>query len=255
MHTNDDGHYAAAVAAIADREYVAAGDYYTRAGWSVLSDPRDGRDPFAADDRGAVGDGLQHLLAAAICYRVAGRDARASRRGVAGISVANDLRAIMATPIQSACFGEFVADFRTVAGIDGASDAYAAAAEDYRGAVAESTDPQAIATTPLFSAAAAPAKQLARTLDNGEIAITWDDLHGPDPTDPGAFLAHRATFKKQRLGSLLAGCVDRGFLAAPRGTTEYATDHHSCPNCGSRDVNWVAESVLCLRCSHPTTPQ
>ena len=255
MHTNDNGHYAAAVAALADRRYEAAGDAYSRAGWAVVADPRDDQDPFATDDRGAIGDGLRHLLTAALCYRVADRSARATRRATAGIAAAGDLGATMATPVQAACFDEFAADFRVAGGLDGAADAYSAAAEAYRAAADETTDPQTVGATSLFLAAAAPAKQLARTLDNGEIAIDWADLHGSDPSDPGDFLAARAEYKRQRFPSLVDGCVDRGVLAAPRGTTEYATDHHACPACGSRDVNWIADSTLCLRCSRPTEPQ
>lgn len=255
MRTNDSGHYAEAVVALAERQYDTAGDYYTRAGWSVLADPRDGRDPFAPDDRGSVGVGLQHLLTAVLCYRVAGADTRASRRGAEGIAVAEDLGSEMATPVQAACFDEFVADFRAAAGMADSATAYSTAADAYRDAVDETTRPQTVGTTPLFEAAAAPAKQLARSLANGEIAIKWEDLHGPDPSAKGAFLAHRAEFKQQRFESLVGGCVSEGFLAAPRGTTEYATDHHTCPACGSRDVNWVADSVLCLRCSRPTDPQ
>ncbi|TQQ79361.1 hypothetical protein [Halonotius roseus] len=255
MHTNDNGHYAAAVAALADRRYEAAGDASSRAGWAVLADPRDDQDPFAPDDRGAIGDGLRHLLTAALCYRVADRPARATRRATAGIAAAGDLGATMATPVQAACFDEFAADFRVAGGLDGAADAYADAAAAYRAAADETTDPQTVGATSLFLAAAAPAKQLARTLDNGEIAIEWEDLHGSDPSDPGDFLAARAEYKRQRFPSLVDGCVDRGVLAAPRGTTEYATDHHACPACGSRDVNWIADSTLCLRCSRPTEPQ
>jgi hypothetical protein len=252
MHTNDGGQYADAVAALGDRAYEPAGDHYSRAAWSVLAQPRDDRDPFAADDRGAVGDGVRHLLTATLAYRVAGQDRRASRRGVEGIAVANDLADTMATPLQAACFKESVADFRAAAGLDDVAAAYETAADAYRDAVDESTQPQAVATTPLFEAAAEPIKQLARTLDNGEIAIEWGDLHGADPAAPGDFLAHRAEFKQQRFERLVDGCVTEGFLAAPRGTTEYATDHHRCPHCDSRDVNWIAESVLCLRCSRPT---
>ena len=255
MHTNDNGHYAATVAAIAERDYAAAGDASSRAGWSVLADPRDDHGTFDTDDRGTIGDGLRHLLTAALCYRVAGLSARATRRATAGIAIAGDLGATMATPVQAACFDEFVADFRAAGGLDGAADAYTATAEAYRTAADETTDPQTVGATPLFLAAAAPAKQLARTLDNGEIAIEWEDLHGDDPADPGAFLAARAEFKRQRFPSLVDGCVAEGVLAAPRGTTEYATDHHKCPACGSRDVNWIADSTLCLRCSRPTDPQ
>mgnify|MGYP006435661859 CR=1 FL=1 len=255
MHTNDNGHYAEAVAAIAKREYESAGDAASRAGWSVLADPRDDHEPFDADERGTIGDGLRHLLIAALCYRVAGCPARATRRATSGIAAAGDLGATMATPIQAACFDEFAADFRAAGGLEGVADAYRAAADAYRSAADETTDAQVVGSSSLFLAAAAPAKQLARTLDNGEIAIDWEVLHGNDPADPGAFLAARAEFKRQRFPSLVDGCVAKGFLAAPRGTTEYATDHHRCPACGSRDVNWIADSTLCLRCSRPTDPQ
>jgi len=255
VHTNDNGHYAAAVAALADRRYETAGDAYTRAGWSVLADPRDDHDPFAPDDRGSIGDAPRHLLTAALCYRVADCPARATRRATAGIAVVGDLGATMATSLQAACFDELAADFRAAGGLQGAGDAYADAADAYRAAADETTDPQTVGATPLFLAAAAPAKQLARTLENGEIAIEWEDLHGADPSAPGDFLAARAEYKRQRFPSLVDGCVENGVLAAPRGTTEYATDHHACPACGSRDVNWVANSTLCLRCSRPTEPQ
>ena len=255
MHTNDNGHYAAAVAALADRRYETAGDAYTRAGWSVLADPRDDHDPFAPDDRGSIGDAPRHLLTAALCYRVGDCPARATRRATAGIAAVGDLGATMATPLQAACFDELAADFRVAGGLNGAADAYADAADAYRAAADGSTEPQTVGATPLFLAAAAPAKQLARTLENGEIAIEWEDLHGSDPSAPGDFLAARAEYKRQRFPSLVDGCVENGVLAAPRGTTEYATDHHVCPACGSRDVNWVANSTLCLRCSRPTEPQ
>ena len=255
MSTQDGGHREAAVAAIARGVYAPAGDEYTRAGWRVLADPRPDVDTFEIGDRGWIGDGLGYLVVATVCYRVAGADARATRRAIAGVAAAKDLAAAAEHPAQRACFLEFVGDFRAAGGLDGASAAYDSAADAYRTAAAEIDDPREWATTPLFGAAAAPLKQVARGPANGEIAVTWEDLHGSDPGAPGDFLAARASYKRQRFPSLVERVVDDGALAAPRGTTEYDTDHHQCPACGSTDVNWVANNVVCLRCSAPAAEQ
>ena len=250
-----EAHRDRAVAALAAREFERAGDAYTRAAWCGLAAPREGLDTFAPDEKGWVGRGLQYLATSAVCYRVAGRTDRATRRGVEGVAVARDLETALEHPVQHACLREFVADFRVVAGMDGASEAYDDAVGAYEAAGDEVDDPQYWGTTPLFEAAAATIKQVARGPANGEIAVQWEDLHGSDPADPGAFLAHRARYKRQRFPSLVERVLDDGLLAAPRGTTEYSTDHHRCPNCDSTDVNWVADSTLCLRCSRPTDPQ
>jgi len=255
VHANDNDHNADAVSALADRDYVAAGDSYTRAAWSILEEPRDGKSPFEEDERGYVGVALQEMVLSAVCYRVAGRDDRAESRSAQGIAVSEDLMRTFASPVQKACLEEFVADLHAVLGDERAKGAYESTAESYASAVGDSAEPQSVATTALFRAAAAPAKQLGRSLSDGEIAVDWDDLHGPDPSEPARFLGHRAVHKQKRFPSLIEGVVSEGFLAAPRGTTEYATDHHRCPECGSEDVNWVADSVLCLRCSRPTEPQ
>lgn len=258
MRTDDGGFYDEAVDGLAAREYARAGDAYARAGWRVLSAPRSEQDvsPFDADEKGWVGEGLAHLAASAAAYRVAGAPARATDRAVEGVAVARDLRRSYAdrSPARAACFDEFVADFRAVGGLDGAADAYESAADAYGAAAGSVDSPQALATTPLFEAAAALLQQLARGQADGEIAVSWSDLHGADPGDPGAFLAHRVTYKRQRLPGLVEAAVEDGYLAAPRGTTEYATDHHECPACGSRHVNWVGDDTLCLVCSRPTEP-
>lgn len=255
MNTQDAGHCKAAVGALAAAEYTRAGDEYTRAGWRVLADPRPEVDTFEIGDHGWVGGGLSHLVVAAVCYRVAGHNARATRRAIAGVAEARELAAAADHPIQRACFLEFVGDFRAAGGLDGAAEAYDAAADAYRAAGDAIEDPRRWATTPLFEAAAAPLKQVARGPANGEIAVEWSDLHGSDPADPGAFLAARASYKRQRFRSLVERVADEGDLAAPRGTTEYDTDHHQCPVCGSTDVNWIESNVLCLRCSAPTAEQ
>jgi hypothetical protein len=249
MSTQDGGHRKAAVGALAAREYARAGDEYTRAGRRVLADPRPGRDPFAPDEQGWVGDGVCHLVTGALAYRVAGRDGRAVHRGVEGAAVARDLTDALDRPVQRACLTEFVADCRVAGGLEGVADAYDEAAEAYEDTAVD--DPRRWTTTPLFEAAATPLQQVARGLADGEIAVTWEDLHGRDPANPGAFLAHRARYKKRRFPGLVERAVDRGHLAAPRGTTEYDNASYRCPACGSTDVNWTADRTLCLRCSTP----
>jgi hypothetical protein len=238
-----------AVAALADREYEQAGDAYTRDAWCSLAEPRAHQDPFSADEKGWIGRGLQSLVVAALAYRVAGRSERALHRGVEGVAVARDLRNALDHPGQRACLAEFVADFKLAGDLEGASEAYEEATAEYEAAAGGIDSAQALATTPLFEAAAGPLQQVARSTANGEIAVTWDQLHGADPSRPGRFLAHRTEFKRNRFPSLLAELLESGYLAAPRGTTEYGNEQYRCPECGSADVNWTGDSVLCLRCS------
>lgn len=251
MSTPDGGYRDAAIDSVAVREYERAGNEYTRAAWSVLAAPRAEQSPFDADEHGWVGRGIQYLVVAALAYRVAGVGARATQRAVAGVAVTKDLQNGLAHPIQHACLDEFVADLRVAGGLSGVDDAYESAATAYETAGDTVDSPQSRATTPLFGAAAAPIKQVARGQANGEIAVKWEDLHGSDPDDAGAFLAHRATYKHQRFPSLVAGAVTDGHLAAPRGTTEYGNENHRCPACGADDVNWAGNDVLCMRCSTP----
>ena len=86
---------------------------------------------------------------------------------------------------------------------------------------------------------------------DGEIVLEWEDLHGADPSDGAAFLSARARVKGRRFPAFVEQAVADGYLAAPRGTTEYGNDNHRCPACGSSDVNWVADGTYCLRCSTP----
>lgn len=254
MSTADD-HREQAVAALAERAYERAGDAFTRAGWARLAEPRDGQDPFEADENGWVGNGLASFVIAAVAYRVADRPSRATHRGVEGVAVARDLDRALDRPVQQACLDEFVADCRVAGGLDDAATAYAEAAEAYEAAGETVESPQRWGTTPLFEAAAAPLQQAARSVADGEIAIAWEDLHGPDPSNPGQFLAHRARYKRQRFPELVERVVADGHLAAPRGTTEYGNANHRCPACASTDVNWIAGHTLCLRCSTPMVQQ
>jgi len=255
MSTPDGGHRETAVGALARREYERAGNAYTRAGRRVLADPRPGQDPFAPDEQGWVGGGIQHLVTATLAYRVGGREDRATRRAVEAVAVARDLTNALDRAVQRACLVEFAADCRVAGGLDGAEEDYREAAETYESAGESIDSPQRWATTPLFEAAAGPIQQVARGLADGEIAIGWDDLHGSDPSDPGAFLAHRARYKRRRFPTLVERMRSAGHLAAPRGTTEYDNAENRCPACGSTDVNWTADWTLCLRCSTPTEPR
>jgi len=244
-------HKGRAIAALADREYERAGDAYTRDAWCSLAEPRENQDPFSADEMGWVGRGLQSLVVAAVAYRVAGRSERARYRSVEGVAVARDLRNALEQPAQRACLAEFVGDFKLAGDLDGVAGAYEEAKAEYEAASGGIESAQALATTPLFEAAAGPLQQVARSTADGEIAVTWDQLHGSDPSQPGRFLARRAAFKRNRFPSLLADLLSSGYFAAPRGTTEYGNEQYRCPECASSDVNWTGESVLCLRCSTP----
>ncbi|WP_257299531.1 hypothetical protein [Haloarchaeobius sp. FL176] len=252
---NTDDARDAAIAALARREYELAGDEYGRAAWATLAEPRPGATPFDADEKGWVGAGLQYLLTGALAYRVAGRDDRATHRSVECVAVARDLRNALDHPAQVACLTEFVADAHVVGALDDPAAVYAEAASAYEDAAAAVDDPHEWATTPLFEAVTTPLQQVARGSANGEIAVGWDDLHGSDPGDPGAFLAHRVQYKRRRFRSLVERAVDDGHLAAPRGTTAYGEPSHRCPDCGSNDVNWTGGSTLCLRCSTPMVPR
>jgi len=251
----DNDYRSVAVKALADRKYRAAGDAYARAGWDRLADPREGQSPFDADERGWVGIALQRLVVSTLSYRVAGANDRARARAREGVAVARDLDYALERPEQRVCFREFGADFRAAGGLDDLKAAYDRVESAYSAAASAVESPQAVTTTPLFQAAAEPLKQAARTVSNGEIAVTWEDLHGPDPEEAARFLAGRARFKRQRFPSLVERVADDGRLAAPRGTTEYDNATFRCPNCSSTDVNWVADHVLCMRCSTPMVEQ
>ncbi len=249
MSEQPETQYEQAVAAVADREYTAAGNAYARAGWKLLAAPHHAQDPFDADEKGWVGKGMQLLLTSAICYRVAGQRERATHRSTEVGAVAADFQSILTNPVQQACCKEIRADATLVGGLGDATEAYNDTADAYREAGETIDDPQYWSTTPLFQAAATPLQQVARSTANGEIAVSWEDLHGADPTAPRRFLAHRATFKRQRFASLLDSVIEEGYLAAPRGTTAYNNATYRCPACESSDVNWVGNSILCLRCS------
>jgi|GEM_PF-610027 len=256
MHTDDDGHHDRAVAAVATGDLGAAADAYTRGARAVLAAPRPDVDPLDADPKGWVGDGVRLLECAAIAYHAAGATDRRDARVLEARGVCADLQQTLTAPGQRACVTEAIADLQRIGADAAAAEATATAAIDaYADAADAIDDVQVVATTPLFTAVAAPIAQLARGQDDGEIVLGYDALHGPDHTDVAGFLAHRVRTKQARWPGLLATAAETRSLAAPRGTTAYSVQTHRCPACGSRDINWVAGLELCLRCSTPLERQ
>jgi hypothetical protein len=77
---------------------------------------------------------------------------------------------------------EAIADLHRIGADAAAAEAAATAAVDAYAAAADAIDDvQVLATTPLFSAVAAPIAQLARGQHDGEIILGYDALHGPTP--------------------------------------------------------------------------
>lgn len=231
-----------AIRALSRAEYTAAGDDYTLAAYGGLSGLEGRRrEAFDPDAHGWVGYPLAALFLAGVCYRVAGADDRARNRAGQGILVASDQRDhVLDHPVERAACHEWVGDFRSVAGdADRADAAYGRALDGY--AAADPDAPAQWTTRPLLQPGTDVVRQLSRPDD-----LDWGDLHGSGGTDA---LAHRIRFKRSRLRSLVGARVDEGHLFAPRGSTEYGVDGFRCPECGANDVNYVAETVLCLRCN------
>jgi hypothetical protein len=238
----DLNHRDRAIRALSEERYADAGDAYTLAAYGGLSGLEGRRrEAFDPDDAGWVGYPLASLFLAGVCYRLAGSDDRARNRAGQGILVAGDQREhVLVHPVDRAACHEWIGDLRTVAGDpDRATAAYDRAADAYADAAPDS--PAAATTRPLLQSNTDAVLQLSRPDD-----LDWGDLHGADGSDA---LARRIRFKRSRLQSLLATRVDDGQLFAPRGSTEYGVDAFRCPACGANDVNYVAETVLCLRCN------
>ena len=231
-----------AIRYLSDGSYADAGDAYTLAAYGGLSGLEGRRrEAFDPDARGWVGYPLAALLLAGVCYRIAGRDDRARNRAGQGILVVGDQRDhVLDHAVERAACHEWVGDFRTVAGdADRDTSAYDRAVDGY--AAADPDSPAEWTTRPLLQAGTDALLQLSRPDD-----LDWGDLHGSSGSNA---LGHRARFKRSRLRSLVGTRVDDGRLFAPRGSTEYGVDEFRCPDCGANDVNYVAETVLCLRCN------
>lgn len=240
----DLSHRHAAIGELGTERYDVAADRYTLAAHAELAglqgSHREAYDPASAT---WIGDPLGAFLLAGVCFRVMDAKRRARSRAAEGILVVSDHRdAVFDDPVAKAACHEWVGDFRTVAGDDErARSAYERAETGYDDA--DPDDPVSWSTRHLLQAGTDTVLQLSRPND-----LQWDDIHGSSPDDA---LVHRARFKRNRLASLLQNRVAAGKLHAPRGSTEYGTTSYRCPDCGSSDVNYVANTVLCLRCDTP----
>lgn len=238
-------HRDAAISALVDGRHDRAGDLYTQAAYAELAECEGkGRDTFDREGRGWVGYALDALAVAAVAYRVAGVPDRARNRALQGALVAVDQRDHVRSGVLAGACEEFVGDFRVIAGKqDAAAEAYDRAAAAYERADPE--DPLEWSTAPLLHAAADTISHLSR---NTAAAVTWDDLHGSDPSRV-EYLTHRAQFRKRRMPAVLRAVDEASRLHPPRGTTEHNSDDWVCPDCGTNEVNWIGGEVVCLDCS------
>ncbi|SFR52103.1 hypothetical protein [Halogeometricum limi] len=239
-----ENHTDAAILELAHGRYADAGDEYTLAAYADLSGTGGNRRSlFDPDGAEWAGYAVESFLLAAVCYRLAGDDERARNRVGQGILVVGDLRddVLSDAVLRAACF-EWVGHLRTVVGdADRAATAYDRAASGY--ADADPEDAVSWTTNPLLQAGTNAVCHLSRPDD-----VQWDEIHG---SDPSTALTRRVQFARSRLPSMVAARIDAGTLHAPRGSTEYGTGQFRCPDCGSDDVNYVADTVLCLRCDTP----
>lgn len=226
-----------AIRAVAADRYDRAAEFYTESAHARLAGGI-GRADAPFPDTTRVGRPLVQLALAALCYRLAGADDRARWRAAEGLAIAGDAREAIATDdIERGAFLEYTGDLRAVVGDDEkAQNAYDRAADAYEQAAADDAGKRT-ASPPLKPGTDFLA-QLSRPDD-----LTWDDIHSA--SDP---LGSRVRTRKARVPSLVERTVAEGDLRAPRGSTEYNTGRFRCPECGSDDVNYVAETTLCLRC-------
>jgi hypothetical protein len=225
---------ARAIRALGRDDHAAAADAYVLGAYGTLAGYEGfRRDAFA--DRTEAGDAVCHLARAAVCHRIAG-DGRARNRAVQGALVAADLKS-RHEGVDAAAADELVGHCRVAAGDDDrAGDAYDRAVAGYE--AADPDDPAGATTRPLLQAGTDLLTHLSRPDD-----VEWDEIHGTG----GDALARRVRFARSRLPGMVEARVEAGKLHAPRGSTEYGTDF-TCPDCGARDVNYVASAVICLRC-------
>jgi hypothetical protein len=245
MGDDPPNHRDEAILALAAERFDRAGDLYSLAAYGGLTGVEGKRRAaFDPDSAGWAGFPLAHLLRAGVCYRVAGTESRARNRAGQAILVAGDQRDhVVDDPVDRAACNELVGVARVVAGDEEkASAAFDRAASGYAEAAPDA--PAQATTRPLLQAGTDLTTQLSRPDD-----VEWDDIHGSNPAEA---LARRVQFLRSRLPSMLAARVETGKLHPPRGSTEYNTGRFRCPACGSDDVNYVADTVLCLRCGGET---
>lgn len=237
-------HRETAVSALVDKDWRGAGDAYTRAAHRALGDGDHGGDILDPGSRDRPARGLASLLTASLCYRVAGLENRARYRALTVAPLAMDFRDNVRTGVARAVCQEFVADAAVLRGAtDSASDAYDRAERMYHEHAP--ADPLDASTDPIFEAAN---RLILHASRNTGLDVEWDDLHGSDTGDP-SYLAHRATFKRERLPRVVDAVERAGVLHVPRGSTEYNNSSYRCPDCDGHDVNYVGGETVCLDCS------
>lgn len=233
-----------AIGHIADERYTDAAEAYTLDAYAVFSGQTERSSGlYASPERSRAGRGLASLATAAVCHRIAGDHGRASALAGQGILVAGELRdAVLESAVERANCNEWIGDFRSILGDrDNASEAYDRAAAAYADAGIDS--PATETGRPFLQAGTELLAHLSRPDDLG-----WDDIHG----NGDDALTRRVSVKRSRTASIVDARIDAGKLHAPRGSTEYNTGRFRCPVCGADDVNYVANTTLCLRCSAPT---
>lgn len=234
-------HATRAIRATATADWQTAGDQYTLAAYGTLAGHEGFRREAFDAERTSAGTAICHLVRAGLCYRLAGVDAAARNRAMQGALVAVDQKRVRDGVDAAAC-DELLGHCRSLAGdAERASAAYDRAAEGYETAAVD--DPAGATTRPLLQAGTDLVTHLSRPDDVG-----WDDIHG---TGSDA-LSRRVRFVRTRVRELIAARIADEKLYAPRGSTEYGVSRFTCPDCGSHDVNYVAETVLCLRCNGVT---
>lgn len=183
--------------------YGPAGDAYTLGAYAGLGD----LPGLGADATTTPAAALGHLLAATLCYRVAGRDERATNRAGQGALVAEDLRdAVLDGGVAAGAMWEYVGDFRLLSGLYGAAEAYDRAEATYATNEGDRDDcPGDVlledGSTRVFLAVA---RSAGAGLDRG-------DLHGGADT-PARQLSARIRVKRERYPELVERAVDRGTL-------------------------------------------
>ncbi|WP_245902794.1 hypothetical protein [Salinigranum rubrum] len=236
--TDTPNHADRAIRATATENWQTAGEQYTLAAYGTLAGHEGFRREAFDGERTSAGTAVCHLVRAGLCYRLAGVEAAARNRAMQGALLAVDQKRVRDGVDAAAC-DELLGHCRTLASeAERATEAYDRAAAGY--AAADVDDPAGATTRPLLQAGTDLVTHLSRPDDVG-----WDDIHGTG----GDALQRRVRFVRSRVRELLAARVEARKLYAPRGSTEYGVDRFTCPDCGSHDVNYVAETVLCLRCN------
>jgi len=233
-----------AIRYLSEEDYSKAGELYTTSARSTLSGgERTGRTVYDEEEqkRTRTGSAVTNYASAAVCHRIADASGRARCVASEGSGVARELgKYVLKDPVEKAACRELIGDLYAVVGDDRSSDAYDAAKDMYSDVDIE--NPAKETGRPLLQTGTEFLTHISRPDD-----LAWDDIHSGD--DP---LSRRVEVKRSKTGRLADRCVSERKLHAPRGSTEYATGRYECPNCGSEDVNYIAETTLCLRCSKPT---